>query len=175
MKQIILSAVLFCVFACTSKVKYGSIGNYQVILENSKADIYVLMLPGKDKFEISKKYTSYKNNKINTTQGASDGKLLHGKYKESYFDGNIKSLGHFKNGLKSGNWNSYNEDGQISSSLEYKKGDTISPVLLYNKKGIVTDTILSAKDIKKSEKKNSKKKFKLFKKKSSVVNHKDSI
>ena len=122
---------------------------------------------------------------MNTTRGASSGKLLHGKYQESYFDGSVKNTGHFNHGLKTGNWSFYSQDGNLLSSLKYKKGDTISPVLFYNNSGIVTDTILSAKALKKQAKKDDKKKekksprkkfkFKGLKKDSSTVAPKDSI
>lgn len=180
MKQIFFSFIVFLLVACASKTKYGKIGNYQVILVNSKADIHVLMLKGKEKFETNKIYTSYKNNTINNTQGASGGKLLHGSYREYFFEGAIKKSGSFDHGLKSGNWSFYDENGSLLSSLKYKKGDTISPVLFFNKEGIATDTIFSKKALKKLEKKKSKSckkdcSFKLFKRKTKVEVPKDSI
>lgn len=180
MKQLFFFTLLFFFAACAPKNKYGSIGNYQVILENSKADIHVLMLTGKEKLESGKVYASYKNNRIAHTQGISGGKLLHGSYKEYFFEGAIKNSGSFDYGLKSGDWTFYDEEGFLLSSLKYKKGDTISPVLFFNKQGVATDTLLSVKALKKLEKKKTKAckkdcRFSLFKKEAKVVSPKDSI
>lgn len=177
MKNLVLSILLFLLLACASKAKYGETGNYQVILENSKADFHVLMLGGKEKFKSNKVYSSYKNNRLFETRGATGGKLLHGAYKEYFFEGAIKKSGSFDHGLKSGYWNFYYENGALLSSLKYNKGDTISPVLFYNRKGIVTDTIYSSKALKKRKKKLIKKhpRFRLFKKKAEDTLPNDSI
>lgn len=74
--------------------------------------------PKQDRF-----YYWYSNNDIKKTQGAFDGKLLHGEYKSFYRNMNLKELGRFSRGQKEGEWQSWFENGRIKERIHYKNGE----------------------------------------------------
>lgn len=127
--------------SCLSKNDLGRIGNYQVVLEKSKADFFVLMLPTKQKIRKDKIYASYSNNKIQYTRGIVLGKALHGAYKEIDFDGAILVAGGFKKGLRNGYWSFYDSYGNLTKDLTYKLGDTTSLVSYYNTNGSIKESL----------------------------------
>ena len=147
-KILIVCTVLF---AC-SKPKVGEIGNYQVALEEVKADFYVLMWEQNFSLKKSKIYTSYSNGALHTTRGILSGKALHGDYKEVSLSGALLKIGSFKKGLKNGYWAFYNEKGSLINDLTYSKGDTISVVKFYNEDGSVKNKVLSLKMKQKADK-----------------------
>ncbi len=68
-------------------------------------------------------YYWYDKGIINYTKGAYTGYLLHGEY--LYFKKNTKDIlvkGFFKNGLKSGTWMNWTEDGSLTTLDSWKKG-----------------------------------------------------
>ena len=138
-------------FAC-SKPKLGEIGNYQVALEDVKADFHVLMWEQNFSLKKSKIYTSYSNGALHTTRGILSGKALHGNYKEVNLSGALLKVGSFKKGLKDGYWAFYNEDGSLVNDLTYSKGDTVSVVKFYNEDGSVKNKVLSLKMKQKADK-----------------------
>jgi len=148
--------VLVILISC-SKPKLGEIGNYQVELENSKADIHVLMWEQKFKTKIKRTYASYSNSNIHYTRGTITGKPLHGKYKEVSESGALLVSGSFKKGLRNGYWSYYNDEGDLESDLTYKNGDTITAVNFYSQDGKVKDQFVPAKIKKKINKRNARK------------------
>ena len=147
-----LFAILL-IIACTPKINSGKIGNYQVLLEESKANFYVEMLPGKRKLKKSLPYFSYKNNSIHAVMGQIMGKPLHGNYEELNFKGQLVLKGQFNKGLKTGTWLSYNAAGFLTKDLTYKNGDTVSVVNYYDNAGTVINSITPSTIKKKEEKK----------------------
>lgn len=173
-RKFFLFIIIF--YSCNPKYKLGEIGNYQVVLENSRADFYVYMLPKKQNFDNSKYYYSYYNSKILTTKGAIAGKALHGKYKEMSFEGNLLANGEYVNGLKDGYWTFYNNQGNLTSDLTYKCGDTLTVVNFYDNNGKVTNTVLPKKRVEKENKKELRKlKRQERKSKRKSIFHKEKI
>jgi antitoxin component YwqK of YwqJK toxin-antitoxin module len=67
-------------------------------------------------------YYWYSANTIHSSQGGFSGKLLNGEYTEYYPDRNLKEQGTFKNGLKEGVWKTWDKDGTLLTTVEWKKG-----------------------------------------------------
>jgi antitoxin component YwqK of YwqJK toxin-antitoxin module len=145
--------VIFLITACSPKINSGKIGNYQVLLKESKANFYVEMLPGKRKLKKSLPYFGYKNNSIHSVMGQIMGKPLHGNYEELNFNGQLVLKGQFNKGLKNGTWLSYNSEGFLTKDLTYKNGDTVSVVNYYNNVGTVINSITPSKIAEKEFKK----------------------
>ncbi len=82
-----------------------------------------------------KKYYWYSNNQIKITQGGYSGKLLHGPYREFYFNKNLKEQGQFDMGLKVGEWNSWNIQGMLTEKTNFKKGIPEGNYYKYNGNG----------------------------------------
>jgi antitoxin component YwqK of YwqJK toxin-antitoxin module len=155
-----ISLSLFAILlitACTPKINSGKIGNYQVLLKESKANFYVEMLPHKRKLKKSLPYFGYKNNSIHSVMGQVMGKALHGNYEELDFNGQLVLKGQFNKGLKNGTWLSYNSEGFLTKDLTYKNGDTISVVNYYDNIGTVINSITPSKIIEKQSKKGNRK------------------
>ena len=73
--------------------------------------------------KIENTYYWYENGRINSSQGAYSGKLLHGNYRE--YDRSTKQLlvsGEMRKGLKEGKWLSWNESAQLQLVASYKRG-----------------------------------------------------
>jgi len=71
-------------------------------------------------------YAWYSADVIHSTQGGYSGRLLNGKYNEFYLNKNLKEQGLYKNGLKTGPWKSWKEDGSLAAQVTWKNG-TILP------------------------------------------------
>lgn len=80
-------------------------------------------------------YYWFKTNRIYVTQGSFDGKLLHGKFSCFYADGNLKSKGEFKNGMKQNEWLSWDKQGIVESVTTWKKGIKQGPYKEYDPTG----------------------------------------
>lgn len=116
------------------------------------------MQPEKLKLKSNHSYACFKNNDIITLKGNTIGKPLHGFYQEFNFSGKLITKGTFKKGLKNGKWTYYNTKGQVTKSLTYKLGDTISPVLFYKNNKLYQEVLpqkLKRKKEKKDRSKNS--------------------
>jgi antitoxin component YwqK of YwqJK toxin-antitoxin module len=114
MKRLILILFfLFSIAACAQKLPdYGM--NKVRIAETDKtilAEIYPLTANASIKPNLF--YYWYGANLIHATEGGYSGRLLNGQYTEYYLNKNLKEQGTFKNGLKNGIWNSWNDDGTL--------------------------------------------------------------
>jgi antitoxin component YwqK of YwqJK toxin-antitoxin module len=80
-------------------------------------------------------YYWYSANAIHSTQGGFSGQLLNGRYTEYYLNKNLKEQGFFKKGLKSGIWKTWNEDGIIKQTSNWKLGVPVpdGPVSVWEK------------------------------------------
>jgi len=67
-------------------------------------------------------YYWFSGNQINTTQGGYSGKLLNGNYQDFYLNKNLKEAGAFEQGLKTGRWKSWSDDGVLKDEYTFKSG-----------------------------------------------------
>lgn len=128
MKRIILIFLLFISGTLyAQKMPYADL--YKVsITENNKTivtEIYPVANNPKAKLDLS--YYWYSADAIHTTQGGYSGKLLNGQYNEYYLNKNLKLQGTFKNGLKDGVWKSWDEDGKMIETSNWKGGLIVIP------------------------------------------------
>jgi hypothetical protein len=87
-----------------------------------------------------KTYYWYSSNKILSTKGSYEGKLLHGKYTSFYLNDNLREKGHFKFGLKHGKWFKWYNNGAVQEISEWKKGDKHGVVQNFNANGELTSS-----------------------------------
>lgn len=64
-------------------------------------------------FRVSRKYYWLDKDSIIQTNSNFSGKLLHGVYEEFYPNDQLSVKGHYKNGIKRGNWFYWNDTGQL--------------------------------------------------------------
>lgn len=79
-------------------------------------------------------YTWYKSNKLFTSQGGYSGQLLHGKYEE-FVAKRLILKGTYENGMRVGEWKSWNKKGDLKSTVTYKKGLRNGDYKLYQPAG----------------------------------------
>ncbi len=71
-----------------------------------------------------KRYYWYDNTSVHETIGGYSGYLLDGEYTEFTYPGNeLSASGQFKNGLKSGNWITWNENHTLKEKSSWKNGE----------------------------------------------------
>lgn len=86
----------------------------------------------REKVSPLKYYYWCKANHILVTQGGYSGKLLHGDYRSYYPNDNLKTFGKFSNGLKSGVWRNWDENGALLSVYTWKSGKRDGSFKIYN-------------------------------------------
>ncbi len=89
------------------------------------------------KIRVNNELTYYwvKSKKIHSTVGGYSGLLLHGQFKSSYQDGQLKEKGHYKNGLKTGVWKQWHTNGELKEVLTYRMGRLHGKALKYDQEG----------------------------------------
>ena len=73
--------------------------------------------------ETDKRYYWFSAHSIKSTQGGYSGKLLNGDYRESYANRNLKELGYFYKGLKTGIWRSWSQNGKLTEDYTWNFGE----------------------------------------------------
>jgi len=97
----------------------------------------MLVLP-----EMEHTYYWYDKGRVNGSQAAYSGKVLHGLYRE--YDRAHKRLlvsGRFHKGLKQGRWLSWNATGRLKQAEIYRNGELNGPVVKYDSLGRPANTL----------------------------------
>ncbi|MXV50404.1 hypothetical protein GS399_05415 [Pedobacter sp. HMF7647] len=92
------------------------------------------------KTELDRFYFWYAGNSIQQTQGGFSGKLLNGKYVDIYLTKNLRESGFFKDGLKSGNWMNWYENGRLKDLVGYVGGLKEKRYFRYDTAGIMVES-----------------------------------
>ena len=109
----------------STNVAVGDDGDYnEISIVDSTQEIRAQVLAYKTdpKIKNDRYYFWYLKNSIHSTQGGYSGQLLNGHYVAFYPDKNLKEQGNFKNGLKNGEWKSWNPKGDLTSVTEWNEG-----------------------------------------------------
>ena len=80
-------------------------------------------------------YYWYSKDTIMVTTNGFDGRLLNGKYKVFYPNGNLKENGLFSMGLKIGKWKEWYPNGQLKSIVQWKNSRKNGRFREFNEKG----------------------------------------
>ncbi len=93
------------------------------------------------KTDIANIYFWCDNTSIHQTPGNYSGHLLDGTYTEYYFPGNnLCSKGEYRNGLKTGIWISWLENGKLKETSYWKKGKLTDERCIYDESGKIVRT-----------------------------------
>jgi|GEM_PF-5090454 len=144
-KQLQLFLALLCLAACKpAELQYMDQLGRQVVLQRDTATIYaglqkegMLVLP-----KIEKTYFWYEKGRINSSQGAYSGKVLHGQYR--LYDRTSKrplESGKFRKGLKTGRWLHWRSSGQLLRTEIYTDGLLNGNLIRYDSLGRANDTL----------------------------------
>jgi len=74
-------------------------------------------------YDKQKFYFWYKAQGVQSTQGESSGRLLHGEFESFYENDQLHQKGMFKKGLKCGEWMHWREDGSLVYVENWSKGE----------------------------------------------------
>ncbi len=85
----------------------------------------------------NKTYYWFKSGVIRKNQGGYNGKLLHGKYIECYYDKSLKQVGYFSYGLKNGSWKDWYINGNLQESSNWKEGILEGPCKRWDEAGLL--------------------------------------
>jgi antitoxin component YwqK of YwqJK toxin-antitoxin module len=121
--------VLLCFLPFFSRAqKLPDYGLNKVRITDTDKTILVEIYPftNKPTIRLDRLYYWYSANSVHSTQGGFSGKLLNGQYTEYYINKNLKEQGTFKEGLKNGNWKSWNKDGTLNLVSSWKNGKVAS-------------------------------------------------
>jgi len=111
------------------------------------------LIEGKISTDLSHTYFWFENGRINSSEGAYSGKLLHGNFK-AYHSGSKRLLvaGQFDLGLKTGSWLSWYGNGNLMQRRMYKDGLLDGPFVQFDSSGRPVDTLIYRKGILKLQK-----------------------
>lgn len=104
------------------RVETGRVVSINLAMRDSIVKTEAKYLSERIKPHQERTYFWFQSNRIHSTQGSFEGKLLHGPFSSFYLDGNLKSKGIFKNGMKKGKWISWYKPGTIESTTNWKNG-----------------------------------------------------
>ena len=94
---------------------------------------------GEVKAMSDRKYHWFSANQIKVTEGGYGGKLLNGGYRDYYLSKNLKASGEFDEGLKTGIWKSWSENGLLQDQYTFRKGSLNGTYFKYDSLGIVLE------------------------------------
>lgn len=118
-------------------IDYNKMKTFNIVVNNDDCTVKTQMLTeGRTKpADEDLTYFWFTSNKIISTRGGFDGKLLHGYYKCFYLNNNLKESGNFKYGLKKGEWRYWFENGRLKEIIHWKNGKKHGAYRLYNESG----------------------------------------
>ncbi|WP_149915196.1 toxin-antitoxin system YwqK family antitoxin [Sphingobacterium cavernae] len=118
---------------------------YQNLLGNKTITLHDDSTNVKYVFDVKKKkvtntatnstYYWYTAGKIVQNQGGYDGKILHGDFSAFYPNKKMAERGEFKNGLKTGHWRKWRNDGTLQERTSWKKGIQTGKYVIFNELG----------------------------------------
>jgi antitoxin component YwqK of YwqJK toxin-antitoxin module len=149
-KNILIFTILFICVNIYGQSDYFLNSTRRVSVETAEGEysceIQTEKKSSKSNYELA--YYWYDKGIINTTIGAYTGYLLHGEYLR--FKKNSKDIlekGSFKNGLKSGIWMIWQEDGRLDSVSTWKKGKLNGESITYNDDNLIVTRLKFKKGI----------------------------
>lgn len=95
---------------------------------------------GVSHYDQTKFYFWFKSQRVLSTQGASSGQLLNGKFQVFYSSKQLFEKGVFHKGLKHGKWRYWRSDGTLIRSEKWKDGVLRGKTFLYNSRGKLIET-----------------------------------
>ena len=120
-----ITIIILCLLSCIAHAQNLPNSGFDKvrIVEHDKV-IQAELKPVTAKIHLKKDlfYTWYGANTIHSTQGGFSGRLLNGRYDEYYPDKSLKAQGTYKNGLKTGPWKDWKEDGVLVQQKSWIDG-----------------------------------------------------
>jgi hypothetical protein len=123
-KLFFLTVLVFSIHENYAQDSFKEKKSYTLTVNTNNSTIKFEVLSKKETFPAQKSliYFWYSTNKILSTTGGYDGKLLNGAYAAFYLNNNLKEKGKFYKGLKDGQWISWFENGKIMEIVNWKRG-----------------------------------------------------
>lgn len=143
LKSTKLFMLLFLIFfgnLASGQVKADDYFSHTVTIHQENDVIVASVIPCKvNKPLVDRNYYWLSGNRINKTQGGFSGKLLNGAYKAFYEHKNLKESGSYRNGLQSGLWKYWNQDGVLLRTVHFADGFKQGLETIYDSIGNVNE------------------------------------
>jgi antitoxin component YwqK of YwqJK toxin-antitoxin module len=117
MKKNFILTLLFLIFLSTS-----SDTQRKLIKQNNfdiECNVYLKLLKN---FDNTKEYFWFKSSEVHSSIGTSGGFVLHKDFKKYYRSNQLAQSGNFHYGLKDGIWQEWHNNGKIRSIIHWKNG-----------------------------------------------------
>ena len=138
MRYFLIVQLLFCsLFSWAQKTGVPKYREIIVVIPSGTMKFQVKVKKQKVRTRLQYIYTWYNNDKIQNTQGAYDGMLLDGFYKEYDTANRLMAAGNFKSGLKCGEWKSWHTNGRLKEVSYWCKGRPCGSVKGYDDDGSI--------------------------------------
>ena len=136
----LLIVLVVCCNAATAQSYVDKMLSHQITVHYPDHTVVATVKPtGTVQMHSEATYHWFTGTQINSTQGGYSGKLLNGTYHDFYLHKNLKEAGVFKNGLKTGLWKSWSEDGVLKDEFTYNDGLRNGAYLKYDAVGKVNE------------------------------------
>lgn len=155
MKGKIIMLLVFSLLAACKPVELKQIDliKNRIMVHVADTTIKAELMAGKISTDPRYTYFWFENGRINSSQGAYSGKLLHGVFKTYHSDSKrLLTAGQFDHGLKTGSWLSWYGNGNLIQRSMYKDGRQDGPFVQFDSSGRPVDTLKYRKGILKLQK-----------------------
>ena len=137
MRKILLLVCFLPVFGYAQKIPDWGFNKIRIADGDKKIEAEILPLTSPPTARPRLVYYWYSANIIHATQGGYSGKLLNGKYSEYYPDKNLEEQGIYNKGLKDGVWKTWTDNGILTATYTWDNGIRSGHFVLYDEQGRV--------------------------------------
>jgi len=138
---ILIAAFIFFAGSASGQRSEKDLLSHKIIVNQDDCTIVAYVKPVRGwPVETDKRYYWFSAHRIKSTQGGYSGQLLNGDYRESYANKNLKELGYFYKGLKTGTWSSWNPNGKLTADYTWNFGEKNGTYHKYDSLGGVMES-----------------------------------
>jgi hypothetical protein len=141
--SLLLLSVLFFQILSAQEIAKDVYLKHTILQEGQTYQFSVLEINDKHvvTFDRHKLYFWYKAQKVIITQGGASGQLLHGPFVSFYDNKQLVAKGNFVYGLKDGEWMYWSSTGYLTKVEHWKEGVKSGKEQIYNELGKIIETI----------------------------------
>lgn len=120
---ILIMVFIFSIGSASGQRNENDLLSHKIVVNQDDCTIVAYVKPVRGlPVDTDKRYFWFSAHSIKSTQGGYSGKLLNGDYRASYANNNLKELGYFYKGLKTGIWKSWSQNGKLTADYTWNFG-----------------------------------------------------
>ncbi|MEE9363933.1 MAG: hypothetical protein V3U92_15135 [Cellulophaga sp.] len=114
--QYVLFLSLFCFHMLNNDIQR------KIISDKDYNYVFYVSIEELSSYKVYKEYFWYKSGEVHSSIGSSFGDVLHGVYTKSYLNKNIAEQGSYKKGLKDNLWKKWHTNGMLDETVNWNEG-----------------------------------------------------